>query len=116
YTTLVDVAREINSALGGNERVATERHGAIRVGTPHELRQVGRIFRGFGMHPVGFYDLRDTGRVAVPVVSTAFRPIDPDELEVNPFRVFTSMLTIDDDRFFSADLRVRLEAYLGART
>ena len=53
------------------------------------------------MHPVGFYDLRDTGATPVPVVSTAFRPIDPDELELNPFRVFTSMLTVDDERFFS---------------
>ena len=45
--------------LGGIDRVTAERHGAIRVGSPAELRQVGRIFRGFGMHPVGFYDLRD---------------------------------------------------------
>jgi uncharacterized glyoxalase superfamily metalloenzyme YdcJ len=116
YTTLVDIASEINSALGGNDRVTAERHGAIRVGTPHELRQVGQIFRGFGMYPVGFYDLRDTGGVAVPVVSTAFRPIDENELELNPFRVFTSMLTVDDDRFFSADLRGRLETFLTGRT
>jgi uncharacterized glyoxalase superfamily metalloenzyme YdcJ len=116
YTTLVDIASEINSALGGNDRVTAERHGAIRVGTPRELRQVGQIFRGFGMYPVGFYDLRDTGGVAVPVVSTAFRPIDEDELERNPFRVFTSMLTVDDDRFFSTDLRARLETFLAGRT
>jgi uncharacterized glyoxalase superfamily metalloenzyme YdcJ len=68
------------------------------------------------MYPVGFYDLRDAGSVAVPVVSTAFRPIDSDELELNPFRVFTSMLTTHDDRFFSADLRRRLETYLAGRT
>lgn len=116
YTTLVEVASEINAELGGNNRVTAERHGAIRVGTPRELRQVGQIFGGFGMYPVGFYDLRDTGSVAVPVVSTAFRPIDADELEINPFRVFTSMLTVDDDRFFSADLRARLEAFLERRS
>lgn len=116
YTTLVRVAAQINAELGGDDRVAVERHGAIRVGTPGELEQVGRIFAGFGMHPVGFYDLRDTGNVPVPVVSTAFRPIDPDELEQNPFRVFTSMLTVDDNRFFSADLRARLQTFLGRRT
>lgn len=116
YTTLVDVASDINAALGGDDRVSAERHGAIRVGTPDELRRVGAIFRAFGMHPVGFYDLRNTGEVPVPVVSTAFRPIDPDELEHNPFRVFTSMLTVDDERFFSSDLRGRLTAFLAART
>jgi uncharacterized glyoxalase superfamily metalloenzyme YdcJ len=116
YTTLVEVAAEINGELGGNDRVSAERHGAIRVGTPEELRQVGMIFAGFGMYPVGFYDLRDTGDVTVPVVSTAFRPLDPVELELNPFRVFTSMLTVDDERFFSADLRRRLQAFLGRRT
>lgn len=116
YTTLVDVASEINAELGGNNRVTAERHGAIRVGTPAELRQVGQVFAGFGMYPVGFYDLRDTGSTPVPVVSTAFRPIDSEQLELNPFRVFTSMLTVDDDRFFSADLRARLEAFLAART
>jgi uncharacterized glyoxalase superfamily metalloenzyme YdcJ len=116
YTTLVDVADQINAALGGNDRVTAERHGAIRVGTPRELRQVGQIFGGFGMYPVGFYDLRDTGGMPVPVVSTAFRPIEADELELNPFRVFTSMLTVDDPRFFTAELRGRLEAFLSRRT
>lgn len=126
YTTLVEVATEINTEtasstggtgrLGGIDRVTAERHGAIRVGTPRELAQVATIFGGFGMYPVGFYDLRDTGSVAVPVVSTAFRPLDPDQLERNPFRVFTSMLTVDDDRFFSPELRRKLEAFLGNRT
>ncbi|OBC01791.1 DUF1338 domain-containing protein [Mycobacterium sp. 852013-50091_SCH5140682] len=116
YTTLVEVANEINTELGGDARVTAERHGAIRVGTPRELHQVGRIFAGFGMYPVGFYDLRDTGAVPVPVVSTAFRPIDEDELQRNPFRVFTSMLAVDDDRFFSPDLRSRLRNFLDGRT
>ena len=50
-----------------------------------------------------------------PVVSTAFRPIDADELARNPFRVFTSMLATADARFFDADLRARVERFLGAR-
>ncbi|MEY9996884.1 putative glyoxalase superfamily metalloenzyme YdcJ [Streptomyces sp. V4I8] len=126
YTTLVDVSREVNEdvlgergadaeRLGSISRVTAERHGAIRVGTPRELRQVGRVFAALGMHPVGFYDLREAAASAVPVVSTAFRPVDGEELARNPFRVFTSMLTPADPRFFDAGLRARLEAFLAAR-
>jgi uncharacterized glyoxalase superfamily metalloenzyme YdcJ len=67
------------------------------------------------MHPVGFYDLREAAASAVPVVSTAFRPVDGEELARNPFRVFTSLLTPADPRFFDAGLRSRLEAFLAAR-
>lgn len=67
------------------------------------------------MHPVGFYDLREAAASAVPVISTAFRPVDGEELARNPFRVFTSMLTPADPRFFDADLRTRLEAFLARR-
>lgn len=126
YTTLVDVSREVNEdvlgergadaeRLGSISRVTAERHGAIRVGTPRELRQVGRVFAALGMHPVGFYDLREAAASAVPVVSTAFRPVDGAELARNPFRVFTSLLTPADPRFFDAGLRARLEAFLAAR-
>ncbi|MFJ3981542.1 2-oxoadipate dioxygenase/decarboxylase [Streptomyces fungicidicus] len=126
YTTLVDVSREVNEdvlrargadaeRLGSISRVTAERHGAIRVGTPQELRQVARVFGALGMHPVGFYDLREAAASAVPVVSTAFRPIDGEELARNPFRVFTSMLTPADPRFFDADLRSRLETFLAGR-
>ncbi|MGO4752746.1 DUF1338 family protein, partial [Streptomyces sp. 2MCAF27] len=126
YTTLVDVSREVNEdvlrargsdaeRLGSISRVTAERHGAIRVGTPQELRQVARIFSALGMHPVGFYDLREAAASAVPVISTAFRPVDGEELARNPFRVFTSMLTPADPRFFDADLRSRLEAFLADR-
>lgn len=125
--------------LGDLDRVTAERHGAIRVGTPRELARAGRVFAAFGMVPVGFYDLRDagpataTGRVAgspggsgsveglrltaasVPVVSTAFRPVERDELARNPFRVFTSMLVVDDPRYFDADTTARLRAFLGDR-
>lgn len=107
YNTLVNVAGEVNSdvlardgasaeRLGSITRVTAERHGAIRVGTPAELRDVARVFGALGMLAVGFYDLRDAARSAVPVISTAFRPIDAGELARNPFRMFTSMLVTDD--------------------
>ncbi|AQA06205.1 DUF1338 domain-containing protein [Mycobacterium sp. MS1601] len=126
YLDLVEVAAEVNhevlvrrgadaERLGSAGRVADERHGAIRVGTAREMRQVATIFGGFGMHPVGFYDLREAASAAVPVVSTAFRPIDPEELALNPFRVFTSMLVIDDRRFFTEELTNRLDEFLQAR-
>ncbi|MES4905847.1 MULTISPECIES: VOC family protein [unclassified Streptomyces] len=126
YTTLVDVSREVNEdvlrtrgadaeRLGSLSRVTAERHGAIRVGTPRELGQVARVFAALGMHPVGFYDLREAAASAVPVVSTAFRPVDGEELARNPFRVFTSMLTPADPRFFDDDLRSRLETFLAGR-
>lgn len=126
YRTLVEVSREVNDAvlqrsaagaerLGSIDRVTAERHGAIRVGTPAELQQVARIFGALGMRPVGFYDLRDAASSAVPVVSTAFRPVAAGELARNPFRVFTSMLTPADRRFFDPDLGRRLDAFLAAR-
>ena len=126
YTTLVEVSQQVNAdvlarsgadaeRLGSIARVTAERHGAIRVGTPAELGQVARIFGALGMHPVGFYDLRDAAASAVPVVSTAFRPVEAGELARNPFRVFTSLLTPADPRFFDDDLRRRLEDFLAAR-
>jgi uncharacterized glyoxalase superfamily metalloenzyme YdcJ len=124
YATLVDVTAEVNrdqvaarpgaERLGSLDRVTAERHGAIRVGTPQELADVADLFAAFGMYPVGFYDLRDAAS-PVPVVSTAFRPIDPEELARNPFRVFTSMLASADARFFPAELRRRVERFLGGR-
>jgi uncharacterized glyoxalase superfamily metalloenzyme YdcJ len=126
YHTLVDMCREVNEEtlrargravqrLGSIERVTAERHGAVRVGSPRELSQVARVFAGFGMHPVGFYDLRDASTSAVPVVSTAFRPIAAGELARNPFRIFTSMLVTDDRRFFDVDTRARLERFIATR-
>ncbi|MBT2517313.1 VOC family protein [Streptomyces sp. ISL-90] len=127
YNTLVDVSKEVNEdfirkngadaeRLGSIERVTAERHGAIRVGSARELAQVARVFAGFGMHPVGFYDLRDASASSVPVVSTAFRPIDAAELAKNPFRVFTSMLAHDDRRFFDEETQQQLETFLDSRT
>jgi uncharacterized glyoxalase superfamily metalloenzyme YdcJ len=126
YTTLVEASEEVNrdvvnrtgadaERLGSIGRITAERHGAIRVGTPTELNQVARIFGALGMQPVGFYDLREASTRAVPVISTAFRPIDAQELALNPFRVFTSMLTPADPRFFEPDLRAQLEAFLADR-
>ena len=124
YTTLVEVSTQVNrdyatrhagaERLGSLSRVTAERHGAIRVGTPDELAAVAELFSAFGMVPVGYYDLRDAAS-PVPVVSTAFRPIDSDELAHNPFRVFTSMLSIRDPRFFDAELRARVQRFLGRR-
>lgn len=125
YTTLVEVSEAVNAdvlaamgpeaeRLGSIDRVTAERHGAIRVGTREELAQVARIFGACGMHPVGFYDLREA-TPAIPVVSTAFRPIDEAELAANPFRVFTSLLVVDDRRFFDTATQARLEEFLGAR-
>ncbi|MFB7798705.1 2-oxoadipate dioxygenase/decarboxylase family protein [Isoptericola sp. NPDC056134] len=127
YTTLLEVSHDVNAdvvrargadaeRLGSIDRVTAERHGAIRVGTPAELQQVARIFGAMGMHPVGFYDLRDASSSSVPVISTAFRPIDRAELARNPFRVFTSMLVPSDRRFFSADLQARLDTFLTRRS
>ena len=131
YNTLVDVSREVNEdfvaahessgtrtdaeRLGSIDRVTAERHGAIRVGSPRELAQAARVFAGFGMYPVGFYDLRDASKSSVPVVSTAFRPIDAKELARNPFRVFTSMLVATDRRFFDPETQARLEEFIDAR-
>lgn len=120
YHTLVEVSSLINTAfpgalrLGSLERVTAERHGAIRVGSAAELAQVADLFSAFGMYPVGYYDLREAAS-PIPVVSTAFRPIGQEELARNPFRVFTSMLTVADGRFFSADLRTRVQRFLDSR-
>src|SRR4029079_12996004 len=126
YKTLVQVSQEVNQRvveregaaaerLGSIDRVTAERHGAIRVGTPEELAQVARVFGALGMSPCGFYDLRDAAPAPVPVVSTAFRPLDRAELAANPFRVFTSMLVPEDRRFFDPDLAGRLQSFLASR-
>ncbi len=95
--------------LGSLERVTAERHGAIRVGNAAELAAGGRsVLR---LRHVSRRLLRSARAASpVPVVSTAFRPIDPQELARNPFRVFTSMLATADRRFFSDDLRPRVSS------
>lgn len=126
YTTLVEVSQQVNERildrlggdaerLGSIARVTAERHGAIRVGSPREMAQVAQVFAAMGMHPCGFYDLRDARPAPIPVVSTAFRPHDRNELAINPFRVFTSMLVPEDRRFFDAELEGRLKNFLSSR-
>ncbi len=77
---------------GEMERLAMERHGAIRLGTAHELATIGRLFAVMGMQPVGYYDLTPAG---VPVHSTAFRAVHEQALQASPFRVFTSLLRLE---------------------
>lgn len=103
YNQLVDTVTRVNRdvmsgqpglerELGSLERVSEERHGAIRVGTPEEMRGIAQLFSVLGMYPVDYYDLTVAG---LPIHSTAFRPIEKDELAKNPFRVFTSLLRLD---------------------
>lgn len=92
-----DVIRRLppHSSLTDDEisRLNVERHGAIRVGTVAELSLLSRIFRVFGMHAVGYYDLhKDAG---LPIHATAFRPVGAEDLLANPFRIFCSLLRMD---------------------
>ncbi|MGW2327619.1 2-oxoadipate dioxygenase/decarboxylase family protein [Streptomyces sp. NPDC001700] len=116
HTTLVDMTARVNAdvlrrdgataqQLGGIERVTAERHAAIGVGTPAELRRAGQIFAALGMHPVGAYDPGDAAARPAPAVSTLFRPVDPGELARAPFRVFASVLVPGDRRSCTAERR-----------
>jgi len=124
YGTLIELVADVNAdflesnpdlrerlaGAGELERIDVERHGAIRLGTADELFTIRRLFAVMGMQPVGYYDLSVAG---VPVHSTCFRPIDVAALNVNPFRVFTSLLRlelIEDER-----LRNEAEAILAKR-
>lgn len=86
-----NIRRHIKSE-GGIASLRAERHGAIRIGKPEELSILRRAFAVMGMHPVGYYDLSVAG---LPVHSTAFRPINVANLAENPFRIFTSLLRLD---------------------
>ncbi|WP_431222941.1 2-oxoadipate dioxygenase/decarboxylase HglS [Serratia sp. L9] len=77
---------------GEIDRLAMERHGAIRVGTARELQTLRRLFAVMGMSPVGYYDLAVAG---VPVHSTAFRAVHESDLQASPFRIFTSLLRLE---------------------
>ncbi|MCZ4279949.1 VOC family protein [Kiloniella laminariae] len=94
----------------GLDRITEERHGAIRVGTAAELNTLRRLFAVMGMEPVGYYDLAVAG---IPVHSTAFRPVAEADLNINPFRVFTSLLRLE--LIEDAELRRAAEAVLAAR-
>ena len=100
--------------LGSLDRVTAERHGAIRVGSAARTRRRGRPVRRV-RHVPGRLLRPARAASPVPVVSTAFRPIDADQLARNPFRVFTSMLATADARFFPAELRGRVERFVAER-
>ena len=93
YGDLIRIVKEVNKHLKEEmppgERLDLERHGAIRLGTPDELRTVRRIFAQLGLQPVDYYDLSVAG---LPMHATAFRPVDPQSLSKNPFRVFATLL------------------------
>ncbi|PZU59744.1 MAG: DUF1338 domain-containing protein [Brevundimonas sp.] len=124
YGELLTLVADINAAAlradpalaerldqaGDLARLSEERHGAIRVGTAAELSTIARAFAVMGMRPVSYYNLAPAG---VPVHSTAFRPVDPEALRRNPFRVFCSLLRmelIEDDA-----LRAEAETTLARR-
>lgn len=106
YGTLLKLVAQVNQEVltqnpalkqqlerdGEFSRLSVERHGAIRVGTGAELAMLRQVFAIMGMFPVGYYDLSQAG---VPVHSTAFRPLDDDALNANPFRLFTSLLRLE---------------------
>ncbi len=114
YGVLVDIVEDVNTkklaqdkqlverlnASNGIKRISQERHGAIRLGTAAELNMMRRVFAIMGMYGVGYYNLSIAG---IPVHSTAFRPIEKAALDINPFRVFTSLLRLE----FIADKQLR---------
>jgi len=112
YADLLDIVGEVNLRTdpAAPERVAIERHGAIRLGTGAELAMMARAFSVLGMVPVGYYDLAVAG---VPVHSTAFRPVTEEALAANPFRVFCSLLRIE--LIEDAALRDEITAILARR-
>ncbi|KAF7562634.1 hypothetical protein G7046_g1470 [Stylonectria norvegica] len=105
YGDLVRIVSDINRSTLGNaldpkvlamrygdvdsSRLEIERHGAIRLGTSHELQTIRRIFALIGLFPVGYYDLSPAG---LPMHATCFRPKTEESLRKNPFRIFTSVL------------------------
>ena len=126
YTTLVEVSHEVNADVarawdrtpnGWAASTGSPPNGTAPSASAHPPkwpRSPGSSLR-WACHPTGFYDLRDASASAVPVVSTAFRPIDADELARNPFRVFTSLLATGRPAVLRADLRGRLETFLAGR-
>jgi len=116
YQKVVDLVQSVNAAHDPSASardltaLSEERHGAIRIGKAEELSTIRRLFAVLGMAPVGYYDL---SVAAIPVHSTAFRPITAEAISACPFRVFTSLLRLDliDD----ADLRQSAHDVLAAR-
>ena len=97
-----------NAIIDDFSRVIEERHGAIRVGKASEMNAISRIFACMGMEPVNFYDLTKVKK-PMPVISTAFRPKTKAEIDKSAFRMFVSMLFIEDERFFNAEQREEIK-------
>jgi uncharacterized glyoxalase superfamily metalloenzyme YdcJ len=95
-------------------RVREERHGAIRVGKASEMKIISRVFACFAMEPVNFYDLTAVKK-PMPVISTAFRPKTKEEIDKSAFRMFVSMLYVDDERFFNDEQRKIISEKLAQR-
>jgi len=124
YGDLIELVKDINQETlnthialeqqlqqtGELPRLSQERHGAIRLGTADELKNMRRIFAVMGMFPVGYYDLVPSG---VPVHSTAFRAIETEALNQCPFRVFTSLLRLE--LIDHVELRTTAEQVLAKR-
>ena len=100
YQDLLETVQEINTELIDSDsindenisdlsRVNLERHGAIRLGSNYELSLISRLFNVLGMQAVGYYDLSIAD---LPVHSTVFRPVAREDLKLNPFRIFCSVL------------------------
>ncbi|KAK0387040.1 hypothetical protein NLU13_5354 [Sarocladium strictum] len=118
YGDLIRIVQGVNDqkfaqSINSNtmDRLDLERHGAIRLGKPTELRTVSRIFGVLGMRPVGYYDLSAAG---LPMHATCFRPIAVSSLAKNPFRVFTTLLRPELIR--SKEARDLAERMLSRRT
>ena len=129
YGDLVRIVRTVNEETLANlsdprmvrmhhggvasERLDLERHGAIRLGTPYELKTIRRLFALIGLHPVGYYDLSPSG---LPMHATSFRPTSVASLKKNPFRVFTTLLRPDllkdaESRRLALDLLARRDIF-----
>jgi uncharacterized glyoxalase superfamily metalloenzyme YdcJ len=118
YDKLLETVREVNTRVAEEnpdllpanrsvEEISAERHGAIRLGRPDELRDMGRFFACLNMFPVNFYNLAEAGAKSQPVISTAFRPLkDADH------RIFCSLLMPE---CFPPDVRRRVESALAGR-
>lgn len=93
YKDMMEVATTINEAAGEEEakRLGKVMHAAIRCASSEELQKISDMFSLMRNEPVNYYDLREK----VSVESTAFRPVDVDEIELNGFRVFCSVLSME---------------------
>ena len=97
YGVLVDLVEGINTSAGGTEhskhtRLGHERHGAIRLAAPEELSLLRRALNVLGMQAVEYYDL---GPAGLPVHSTAFRPTTAKDIDMSAFRLFVSLVRLD---------------------